>query len=558
MSAFIWSFVRIMNNPLGSENDLGILRFPTVCIIGFIPHMLILIGITICATIYGLALVTTALSLPPDAPRNPSLKERFSIAFRNLQANVQFSSSSSMKLNWQEDFYTTLLKVGFNVLAAASEAVYLNEGSRIRISEMTWLEEKRIQELSSSAGTRSLQTVPSELLGERIAKGVEFTDHDTLDSKSGYAKERRSKTAKDSETSQSGYMDSGLGLAERRTRWQMVLEYFKGITLLLTRINARLTIDFIHKLGIERVPSWLTRYAAYGKPTESATPSRSERSKLRDFWVISDNGSLTLPRDRNVDVEVETRSRLRAFNSTISEEAVDVNLYGWWKTGGWWGDVDTSGDYQDTTQDDDITSVVSMSTNASQPGSDEDNGRRTPTQEDPFPVSREDSVEPTFGLSDLARLLDPKTAEDREEAQILARHLQSEQPMTRSQYRRRLNRDRARILPVQRTGSSTTVTTGTAAELLEEDALEQFILERRNMAKEKAAKSGSWDTGAAGMGSGGPQCVVCQSSPRVVLVWPCGCLSICDDCRVGVAARNFSNCLCCRTNVVAYSRLYVP
>ena len=572
MSAFLWSFVKIIQNPLVDEGDLGILRFPTVCIIGFIPHLLILVGITVCAFIYGFALLITAISLPPDAPQNTSLKERFSIAFHNLQANVQFSSSSSIKLNWQEDFYTTLLKVGFNILTAASEAVYLNEGSRIRISEMTWLEEKRIQELSSSL-------VPPELIGEGIARGVDFTDVNTQSSTSGYAKERRSRTSKDSDASQVGGLDSGLGLAERRSRWQLMLEFFRGILRLLLQIEARLVLRILEKLGITRRTAWLDRYAHTADGGKGGKRSRSKAGQnSRDFYLITEDGSLKRPINSNVDVEAETRRRLRAFTpgSELNEEVVDSNLYSWWKTGGWWGDLDSSGEYKARPQDDDTTSMISMSTNASEADSDADfdSGRRTPTQEDPFPrsYSRENSLEPTnpFGLSDLARLLDPKTAQDREEAQMLSRHLQSERPMTRSQYRRRTDIEKARILPLQRYNNAENAS---SADFDEEKALETFILERRALAHAKNAKDNSfsrsatgggsgvgssWDTGAAGMGSGGPQCVVCQSSPRTIMVWPCGCLSVCDECRVGVAARNFGNCLCCRTGVVAYSRLFVP
>ena len=563
MAAFVWSFVRVIKEPLGAGSDLGILRFPTTCVIGHIPHILTLIGIIFCSIIYGFALLVTATSLPPGSPPNLSVKQRFAAAFHNLQANVQFSSSSStIRLDWQEDFYTTLLKVGFNVLTAASEAVYLNEGSAIAVREMTWLEDKRIRELSSHSN--STTHIPLDLLGEGIARGVEFTDDSPprSNSSSGYARERRSRTAKGAEASQVGALDSGLGLADRRSRWQMLLEFINGIARLLVSILARATLRIGERSGVQWRPRWLLRYAnATNQPKRTALGDDNARHRSRNFWLISEDGTLALPKSSNVDVEHETRQRLRRFNP-ITDEALDDNLYGWWKTGGWWGEVDSSGEYKAADQDDDVTSMISMSTNASQAESDasaETSGRRTPTQEDPFP--RDSSAERPFGISDLARLLDPRTPEDREEAQMLSRHLQSERPVTRAQYRRSLNTDKARILTLRRPyHSGSTQRTSASAELDEENALEHFVLERRATAQRQAADDadGSWSTGAQGMGAGGPQCVVCQSSPRVILVWPCGCLSICDDCRVGVAARNFANCLCCRTNVVAYSRLYVP
>lgn len=565
MAAFCWSFVNALSSPLGSH-DVSILRFPTVCIIGFIPHMLIILGILVCSSIYAVALLLNAISLPPSAPPNPSVKERFLIAFNNMQANVQFSSVSSMRLSWSEDFYTVLLKIGFNVLTAASESVFLNEGSKIQIHAMTWLEEERMHELTSMVeDRRRASLVPSDLLDERIAKGLSFTDHKTMSSTSGFAVERRSKSSTETASNRALNNDNGLGIAERRGRWQLSLEFLKGLLWLLVRINSRLALTCLSRLGIERTPNWLTRAAEYGQPAaNNPTSSKSrigQRASTPDFWLVSEKGVLSLPEHGNIDVEVEMRRRLQApTGNAPGEDAVDADLYNWWKRGGWWGDLDTSGTYEAREQDDDTTSMISMSSSAlSEADSEEDSGRRTPTQED-YILSREPTPATGFEVADLARLLDPKTSADKEEAQMLARHLQSEKPMTRSQYRQRMNREKARVLNVPYLESAFSESIeGALSSTAEAENLERFLLERR-LAKrhETDGGAGSWDSGAEGMGSSGPQCVVCQSSPRVIVAWPCGCLCVCDECRVGVATRNFTKCMCCRTKVVAYSRLYVP
>ncbi|KAG9805925.1 hypothetical protein KCU77_g22062, partial [Aureobasidium melanogenum] len=315
MAAFCWSFVNALSSPLGSH-DVSILRFPTVCIIGFIPHMLIILGILVCSSIYGVALLLNAISLPPSAPPNPSIKERFSIAFNNMQANVQFSSVSSMRLSWSEDFYTVLLKIGFNVLTAASESVFLNEGSKIQIHAMTWLEEERMQEFTSMLeDRRRTSLIPSDLLDERIARGLSFTDHKTMSSTSGFAVERRSKSSTEPTSSRALNNDNGLGIAERRGRWQLSFEFLKGLFWLLVRINSRLALTCLSRLGIERTPHWLTRAADYGQPT--ATPASSkllngQRASTPDFWLVSEKGVLSLPENGNIDVEVEMRRRLQA------------------------------------------------------------------------------------------------------------------------------------------------------------------------------------------------------------------------------------------------------
>ena len=562
MSAFMWSFVKIVLSPIETITDLGVLRFPTVCIVGFIPHLLIMIGIFVCGVIYGLALLITAISVPEDAAVGLSFRQRLAWAYRNLQANVQFSSSSSIRIKMSEDFYTTLLKVGFSILTAASEAVYLNEGSRIQVAQMTWIEQKRIDELATNMETRKAPTVPAELLGEHIARGVDFTDHHNVAiSASPYARERKSKPTKtDRDKTNPGELDSGLGLTQRRNRMQLTFDFIAGMFWLIIGLQAQLVLNTLRKIGIEHRPPWLLKAAgiAQGQRKASVEVQKASNESL-DFWMIGPDGSLAPPKDSNVDVEEEMRKRLQNAGTYSGEESLSDSVYGWWRSGGWFGDSDKSGNYQAPSIDDDTTSMISMSTNAStndEASEMEESGRQTPTQLDPHGNrSREDTPASEGGLDMglLSRLLNPQSAAERDEATLLSHSLQSSRPMTRSQYRRDTDRTRAQLLTgLRRQG------TRASTEEEEERDLEQFILGQRSKARAKAARGGTWESGAEGMGAGGPQCVVCQSTPRTILVWPCGCLSMCDDCRVGLAARNYTKCICCRTDIAAYSRLYVP
>ncbi|TXT15745.1 hypothetical protein VHUM_00248 [Vanrija humicola] len=56
-------------------------------------------------------------------------------------------------------------------------------------------------------------------------------------------------------------------------------------------------------------------------------------------------------------------------------------------------------------------------------------------------------------------------------------------------------------------------------------------------------------------------CVVCMVQPRDVILWPCRCLLMCNDCRDSLASRlapTDHNCPNCRTKVDGFSRIYVP
>jgi hypothetical protein len=573
MSAFAWSCIRLTRMAADPDHYVGILRFPTVCIIGFIPHLLILVGIAVCALIYLLAFLITVLSPPAGPTESLSLKERFTFAYGNLHANIHLSSITPLTINWHEDFYTTILKVGYVILTSASEAVFLNEGTKVNVHPMTWLEKQRLQELlARRRRNREMMTdIPSELRNDTFAQGIEVVDELLSDvrtdaSTSGYAKERKTRGVKASTDPALGQNDPAL---QQRSRYLQTYQFFFRIFKLIVLGLARITDWALTKIAINYRPRWLRRAVGFHTDGDdktynsaSGTGRYPNPTSPRESWLTMDDRT-RIRQDRDFDVELFAKDRLRQSgfysgpDAEDSEERLNDYLYSWWRNGSLWNDVDSTRDYVDA-QDDDTTSVVSFATTTDKDEwSDIDEGQRTPTRAT-YQRSREATPVPddAIDFSRLSQLLDPKTREDREEAKLLSRHLQSSNIMTRSQYRRALEREEAKILTTSRYSLGGGVSMSSEEE---EQLLEDHILSRRSAtARQGASTGGSWDAGADGMGSEGPQCVVCQMSPRTVLVWPCGCLSLCDDCRVGLASKNYTACVCCRTNVTAYSRLYVP
>lgn len=577
MATFVWSFLRLTEAIAGSDNPVGLLRFPTVCIIGFIPHLLIIVGTVTCGLIYLLAFFITVLAPPPGQPEMATWRERFEAAYNNLHANIHLSSIAPLTINWHEDFYTAILKIGFTVLTAASEAVFLNEGIRINVHSMTFLEKQRLKEVLDRRRKfrQTLMNIPEELTGHSLAPGVGVEDKvnsdDTAEaSASGYARERktRSMNAAPGNANTAAQGDPA-GLQQRRGRFFLTWQFLKGIAKLLMLVHARLTIAMLQRLRVDYRPRWLRRLAGPRSTKEARFPTRAvdqrqRRAKSVDAWLTLDDRS-RVRLDDQFDAEAFAKDRLRqigfldAPSSDQSDDRVDEYMYSWWRNGGRFGDIDNSSDYVSPPVDDDTTSVVSYATTNDDSWSDEEeDGQRTPTR-DTYQRSRESTpaAENDLDLSRLSVLLDPRTKEDREEAKLLSRRLQSPQIMTRSQYRKTLDQEQAKILTTSRYRLDTSA--GMTPEE-EEQLLEDLILDKRKATAPQGSSggAGSWDNGAEGMGSEGPQCVVCQLSPRTVLVWPCGCLSLCDECRVGLASKNYTACVCCRTKVVAYSRLYVP
>ncbi|KAK6437467.1 hypothetical protein LTR95_006334 [Oleoguttula sp. CCFEE 5521] len=509
MAAFLWSFLRIFMQPIQSIADLGVLRFPTVCVVGFIPHVIVLFGIVGCGAIYGLAFLITMTSVPHADGENLSLKQRAAWTYQNLQANVQMSQSSSIRIKMSEDFYTALLKVGFSVLTAASEAVYLNAGTRVQVAQMTWVERKRLDEMAGQLLARSSKhtlRIPTELLGGEIARGVDFTDEQNFAiGTSPYARERKSKQrgSKDGKAN-ANQAESGLGVSQRRTRMQLTFDFVTGVFWLSVATNADLLLAMLSEIGVQGKPAWLVKLSTTGGKVVTMTSPDGAKPDILEFYILSSDGGFTLPTDPNVDVEAEMRRKLEHTGTYTTEDSLDKNVYSWWRSGGWFGDLDNSGDYeQSIADDDDNASVVSSSTNASisDAWSDfsEGSGTRTPTQRDPY-STHETRTNGGLDVASLSRLLNPQTLADREEARMLSLSLQSDRPMTRSQYRRNTDRQRAELLMGPRSASI-------SAEEEEHD-IERFILERRSVTRARDPTAANWETGAEGMGAGGPQCVV--------------------------------------------------
>ncbi|KAL5349267.1 hypothetical protein ACLOAV_005555 [Pseudogymnoascus australis] len=557
----------IVDFSVDDTSNQSLLRFPTVCIIGFIPHVMILAGILLCAAIYGFAIILAALAPPHDVqPQRGSFLRNLAAAHSNMQASVPLSN---IRVSLHMDFYSALLKIGFSALTMASQAVYLNESLEVNIKHQTWLEDERLREIEET-GAHWLGPNFREGMGDGSGLVI---NKDHLSARSGYARERVAQEPGKAKPSDKIVRD-GVGATERSGRWIMAFEFLAGIAKLIASWFSVVAIKLLARLGFRRRPLWLLWLVKNKSTTQTATANRDVKGlepETLDFWLLNNEGELMLPPDDHVDVELEMRRRLRGENSRWSpqdEQQLDSNLYGWWLKGGWWGGDDNSGQFvpHSGEAEDDMTSMISTSDISADQDwnseSDEDSGQRTPTQKSLL-IDRESTPVPDTPLSsaELARLLNPQTPEQRAEAQALAAHLGSDTIMTRSRYRDLHQREKAKVLMSTRLRPPHLHDVEKLTPEEESQLLEYLIVSRRRSSRNATvttSEPSSWAEGASGMGDGGPLCVVCQSTPRSIIVWPCRCLSLCDDCRVTLAMNNFDKCVCCRRDVGSFSRIFVP
>ncbi|KAL4803860.1 hypothetical protein BDV18DRAFT_144560 [Aspergillus unguis] len=569
MSVMTWGLVS--GSPLEVSDDGVYVKFPTVCVVGFIPHLMILVGIVVCCVIYSLALCINAFSLPSDIPQQLSLRERFLLAHQNMQGSNQVDN---LRLSRHEDFYSALLRIGYVALTAASEAVFLNEGRGVVVHNMTWLEEDRLSEIQRSRpqypSLLSLRDQSHQLPFES-AEPVTFEIHETSSEwESGYGRDKKIEKPQGKTKASKYQSDSGgVGAFRGIVRCYQGIAFFRAIFYTLFKWMAIVSDRALTRIGISRRPKWFKTFIQ----KQSGQNKSDKKADSLDFWMLTEEGELELPANHEFDVEKEMRKRERLNTgdwNTSDEQRLDEKLYNWWKVGGSWGDQDQTPDYKLSENDwDDTSSVISTTTATDSEWEDESDGRRTPTQTDPYPdrYSREGTPAPEslMDVSSIARLLDPRDEATRQEARILAAHLNAGREgriLTRRQYQEQAERQRAQILlsSAQARLARTTPRDGTKKPTFQEESeiLENLILEKRSAPSATSNTEQTWETGASGLGAGGPPCVVCQTSSRSIIVWPCRCLCICEDCRVSLAMNNFGSCVTCRQEVGGFVRLWVP
>jgi hypothetical protein len=144
-------------------------------------------------------------------------------------------------------------------------------------------------------------------------------------------------------------------------------------------------------------------------------------------------------------------------------------------------------------------------------------------------------IEELFQPTDVLSLISPSRIEDYSQLRYIRAHLSKDTRLTRSRF----------------------------ANLNQDDILRDLILEKsRPRARPRPAHTSPESDVVDHDHDDGEideiACVVCQTNHRSIVLWPCKCFAVCDNCRLSLGVRGFNHCVCCRRKVEGFTKLYIP
>ncbi|KAK9479334.1 hypothetical protein V1514DRAFT_328369 [Lipomyces japonicus] len=489
--------------------------FPTVWVIGFAPHLGVLYVIVLCGCIYGIAAI-------------------FAGGTSNLQSSLR-----PITISLSEDFYSALLKLGILVLTSASDATYTAEGPPLAVPDATWVE---ALEFNKHAGFEYINEIPQD--DERVVGGL--------------AKRISFNSEPNAVYNTTAYTNSFSLQVQPRTRKRR------------RHSGRRLSSSFDHNNSLDKRSGYGSNNMRIGS---SVGPGRAGNRKRR-FGRIMLIYRIRMAYSLLIScIKLGVIITQKILNNIFRRDVIQEGSWARSGTEQHGHQIDTRNVSNKIISDDEYYSLFLQGDSLPE---DDPSGDFEPSDDEADEVELDDGNEseastalvpayqgsitselyPELGASDisLSSLLLPQTPEERHLSRVMTAHLSANEVVTRGKmrlYEEQLREyDEARGLGYDYDSDD--------GDDDETALLISFINERR---QQKAPNSNSNNLHAHDLEDFTYQpslCVVCHTNQRNVVLWPCRCLAVCEECRISLSIRNFKGCVCCRREVFSFSRLYVP
>lgn len=483
--------------------------FPTVCIIGYLPQLIMSVIIFMCGIIYGLACLLGG-------------------GAGNLS-----TSWKHVNISLKDDFYSCLFKVGVVALTTTSQATFINETALINQPTYTWIEREDSKDKAhgESSVNQSISSVPilaPSLLHASQDDISRFTLNSSLNSMSPYSRE--TPLPPDLAGPRKRRHDGAIEPPKLLTLYRItsVFKMMHGMLVILIH----LVLKILWNIGFKYVlPSSKTNKSyPDGQPIGSAEALERVKNQVVYSTVEDDEGNWKTEEPGYQELLwghlIPDVDNSKSYKPDALDDGFSTDEEG----------LEYESDYEGGSSNSHSTNYISHVSYQRQPFSS------TPFADKPKSTLAElyDLIMPS--PQDLLALLAPQTPQQIENKRLLISHLEEHQdtapssslsgdqpskstqvqrtrPVTRSQYKRRIWDESKALLH--------TIETRRRKFVVDDEIRETL-------------------------------CVVCQCSTRQVILWPCRCLAVCEECRMALVAQNFKGCVCCRRDVKSFSRIFVP
>ncbi|KAK9235476.1 hypothetical protein V1525DRAFT_409827 [Lipomyces kononenkoae] len=498
--------------------------FPTVWVIGFAPHLAVLYVIILCGSIYLLASL-------------------FAGGTSNLQSSVR-----TVNVSLSEDFYSCLLKLGILVLTSAADATYMAEGPSLVVPETTWIE---ALEFNRRAGFEYINEIPVDPEdGSRgLRKRLTFSADAVGDYNSAFnnsfgvvapsrpskKRRRRHSVSLRHASPRQNSVKSASGYGNHNVRVGGNIHALHGSTAASQRKAGRFgRFVLLYRVRMAyKLVLWCLKMCI--------NLTWKALSRLNRRWHVPVNME-----DENV-VDGSIQQNVVDASNSLSDE----DYYSLFLQGDQLPDEDPSGDFEPSDDEDDFTTLEN----------DEDDTEWASSSALAVAQAAGDTSElfPELSMLDisLSSLLLPRTPEERQLQRVMVAHMSANEIVTRA----KMGQYEDRLYGSENVYDDYSDDSGSDSFDDESMLILSLINERRRHGGKTASTSGYGiaDDNDDGITAYSPSlCVVCHAAQRNIVLWPCRCLAVCEECRVSLALRNFKGCVCCRRDVVSFSRLYVP
>ncbi|GMM38464.1 putative ubiquitin-protein ligase [Saccharomycopsis crataegensis] len=504
-----------------------ILYFPLVVIISFLPQMGVLVIILICCVIYFSAYAIA------KTDSNGSHE----LTFTNLGVE-------NLNINLNEDFNSVVMKLSVIALTTATKKSYIKELSYIELPASTWLDMElhRLEESSSEAGKNRGDAEDSIYKKKFISSYNNF-----------FSVPPELITLLEEETRLQAMDPNNRSTHEN---WESSRKFHRFGVIMKFFMRLLFALVFKRKSILQKQEALQRKNELLKKSEKSQISSASGYSIEEQSFYEETNDEVSVNYDRLLTGTLVTEEDDTSDFEFEDDNEEDLEPLEY--------DSDDESEAEATISTETSLITKNRKINKSSQKEVENHGHLISEIFNPSevlslfinkPTIKDDSItninEFTFD-EEFKRILSFHLSQEYEASSSRMQQNQEQRPITRSLYKELSNLGM---------GNSQSQDSETAK-------LIQLIVAQRKggLSNHKHKPSRKNDVEEDGDDedfedesfSKEYTCVICQTHPRQIILWPCKCLAICDNCRLSLVLRDFNSCVCCRQGIDGYSKVFMP